>query len=76
MVSGAVQVAHLEIKDLEKLKITLEAPIHQLSSLYVAVDKAPAYLKWWNGVPEKYFSQEKMKAIWAGYAYEDPFGFH
>jgi len=72
MLDGPVNFAHIEVDDVENLKMTLEAPVHQTSSLHVAMDKAAAYLKWWNDESGKYLGGEKMKAIWLGYPYEDP----
>ena len=73
ILDGAVQISTTEIKDMDTLKITIDSPVHQLSSLHIAMDKAATYLKWWNENREKHLGGEKMKAIWTAYSYEDPY---
>jgi|SRR5579862_4195847 len=73
MLDGPIKFAHLDVENMKELRTTLESPVHQTSSLNVAMDKAGAYLKWWDEDSQKYLGGEKMNAIWLGYSYEDPY---
>ena len=71
-----LSIPHIEIKDPEAALVTaLTSPVTQITILHLGMNKAAGYLKWWKeDAPNRLKPVgQKLKSLWTGYAYEDPY---
>jgi hypothetical protein len=73
ILTGDIDVTHLEITDKETLKTTLESPVTQISHISIKKGYAAKFLKEYHENFKKHLVSEKNHGMWTQHSYEDPY---